>query len=207
MQTIEVDPRKIARLPTQNPNVMEPHVFEALCGAISAHGFLQPILVVAEGAGYTLVDGVHRSEAAIKIGLPTIPAVVATDRKHAELLRIAMNKMRGELDMSEVSRQLQQLFDVGFNMAEVETTGFADWEIQAMLDVLANGEDDAALLDGADTVMPEPTKPKAYSLAFSFGSEVDRARAKAALESIGNGDLLTGLHAALDAAFPEWQED
>ena len=64
MKTVNVDPNTLRSLPTANPNVMEPAVFERLCAAIQAHGFLQPVLIVDDGEGYVLVDGEHRRRVA-----------------------------------------------------------------------------------------------------------------------------------------------
>lgn len=191
-----VDPRELKKLPTKNPNVMEPTLFASLVQGIETDGFLQPVLVVEEDGHFVIVDGVHRTAAAIDVGLEEVPAVVAPDRERAEVLRIALNKLRGELDVSEVSRQLQMLVDTGLDRSDLELTGFQDWEIETMLDGF-NMDDDLDL-SGANTTPIDPVKPKTYALNFKFQSESERARAKEALEELGDGNALTGLLAALN---------
>lgn len=201
---IQVDPRKLKRLPTTNPNVMEPQVFEALCKAIEKYGMLQPVLVVEEDDEHLLIDGVHRSEACIEIGLFDIPAVLAEDREHAELLRIGMNKMRGELDLTTTTEQLQLLLTDGFDMQDLELTGFPEWEITALLQA---AQDDGDVLTGADVTMPAPEKEKTFPLVFKFESESERAKVKETLEALGSGNAHEGLTRALDKASRDWRKD
>jgi len=176
-----IDPSQLKYLPTANPNVMEPHAFESLCKAIKTDGFLQPILVVEEKGDLLIVDGVHRSKAAVAVGLSQIPAVVAPDRNRAEVLRLALNRLRGELDLSEVGRQLSMLIDEGYTPEELTLTGFASWEIDALLDTPTMDDE----LEGANAAPPQPPKPKTYSLTIKFENESDRAYVKDALIKTG----------------------
>jgi hypothetical protein len=198
---IEVDPTTLRHLPTTNPNVMDPSTFEGLVAGIEVDGFLQPVLIVEEDGEHVIIDGVHRTQAAVKIGLPTIPAVLAPDRGRAEILRLALNRMRGELDLSEVSKQMQFLLDEGYTNEELTLTGFASWEIDALLDSTIDGDE----LTGADTTPIAPEKPKTYSLNIRFESESHRARIREALEDLGDGNIIEGVEAALDSAAPDWR--
>lgn len=198
VKIIEVDPQELKRLPTKNPNVMDPHIVRTLEAVIKEDGFLQPVLIVEEGGEYLIVDGVHRTEAAIRLGMETIPAVVAPDRARAEILRIALNKLRGELDVSEVTRQFQLLLDTGLEKSDLEMTGFQDWEIETMLEGFDFDED--AHLSGASVTPIQPEKPKVYPLNFKFNSESERARVKEALEEHGDGDALDGLLSLIEQA-------
>lgn len=192
---IYVNPHELRHLPTKNPNVMDKDIMRSLVEVIRRDGFLQPVLVVDED-GYVIVDGVHRTAAAIELGLEEIPAVVAPDRKRAEILRIALNKHRGELNISEVSHQLQLLLDTGFDREELQLTGFQEWEIETMLDGMDLDEDDD--LKGANVAPIEPEKPKTYALNFKFTTESERARIKEALEEAGDGNALAGLQWLVD---------
>lgn len=195
---IEVDPSTLTEIDDRNPNVFEPAKYQLLVRAIDEKGFLQPILVVEDGkGGHILVDGVHRSKAAAFLQLPLIPAVLAENIEDARLLRIAMNNLRGNLNLSEVGKQLQELFDEGYGMEEVELTGYSDWEIQALMDSVAD-LDDEALLAGADTAPPKPDKEKTFPLSFKFDSESERARYKEALEAAGLGNAMDGLKCILE---------
>ncbi len=191
IQMIDVYPKELKELPTKNPNVMEPELYAALVNSIKTDGFLQPVLVVEEGGEYVIIDGIHRTKAAVECGLSTIPAVLASDRARAEVLRIALNKTRGELDVTEVSRQLQTLVEEGFSKEDLLLTGFQEWEITTMLDNMDLDEDFD--LTGAVTSPIEPVKPKTYALNFKFNSESERARVKEALEESGDGNALAGL--------------
>jgi ParB-like chromosome segregation protein Spo0J len=195
---IEVDPTSLKFLPTKNPNVMDPEIARALEASIRTDGFLQPVLIVEEKGEYILIDGVHRTQAAVSVGLPEIPAVVAPDRERAEILRIALNKMRGELDVSEVSRQFQLLLDTGFDKTDLEMTGFQEWEIETMLEGFDFDED--AELAGTPISPVQPEKPKTYALNFKFATESERARVKETLEEHGEGNVLEGLLAIIDQA-------
>jgi len=181
----------LKHLPTKNPNVMDPNEYEALVAGIKKYGFLQPILVLEDRGSYVVVDGVHRAKAAAEIGLAQVPAVVAEDPHAAEILRIAMNKIRGQLDLTEVGRQLQQLLDTGVDENTLTLTGFASWEIEAMLETLS-GVDEDELLAGASTTSA-PAKEKFYTLSFKFDSDSKRVQVREALEKLGNGDPTQGL--------------
>ncbi len=197
IEITDIDPRELGNLETPNPNVMDPHDYQALVAGITKYGFLQPILVLwkEDSSKYVVIDGVHRSKAAIEAGLSNIPAVVAKDEAHAEILRIALNKIRGQLDITEVGRQLESLLEDGFSKEDLELTGFQDYEIDAMLDAMSDTDDD--LLDDVDTSSAQP-KPKTYNLVLKFPSEVDKASVKEAFEKMGKGDLELGaLHLAV----------
>lgn len=200
-----INPRGLKHLPTKNPNVMDPQEYATLVRNINTYGFLQPVLGVVEDGEVLLIDGVHRTRAAIENNLDTIPVVIAKDRSHAEILRIAMNKLRGQLDLSEVSRQLYDLLESGIveDHALVDS-GFQQWEIDEMLKTI-NAPEEQDLLSGTDLEPPKP-KPKTFALTLHFESESERARVKEALNDLGEGDLPDGLRNALDAAFNgrEW---
>lgn len=187
-----VNPTELQHLASKNPNVMDPHEFEALKTGIEKHGFLQPVLVLEEEGVYTLVDGVHRSKAAAELGLDTIPAVVAPDRAAAEMLRIAMNKLRGQLDLTEVGRQLAQMLDDGVPMADLTMTGFPEWDVQAMID-LTGVDVEEEDLGGADVAPPEPKAPKSFNLTLKFDTESERAKVREFFEDYGDGDFISGL--------------
>ena len=192
---IDVDLGHLVEIDESNPNVFEPAKFDKLVAGIRTHGFLQPILVCPHpsGAGYILVDGVHRRKAALACGYTHVPAVLAECLEHARILRIAMNNLRGQLNLSEVGRQLQEMLDEGFGMEDVELTGYADWEIEALMDSVAD-LDDEDLLAGADTAEPKEMKDKTFNITLKYNSESERARVREALAAAGSGDLILGLN-------------
>lgn len=188
----EVDPRKLKSLPTPNPNVMDPASYESLVAGMKKEQYcLQPLLLVEEDDGLYVVDGEHRKSASIEAGLSTVPAVITDDRERAEILRIALNKTRGELDISEVQRQMHTLLEEGFTKEDLTYTGFQDWEVTAMLDSLSMDEDEELL--GSVTSDIQPEKPKTYSLNIKFETESERARVREFFEDVGDGNLLKGI--------------
>ena len=191
VQIVYVNPKKLKRLPSKNPNVMEPAVLASLTEVIRNEGFLQPILVVEEDGEYVIIDGVHRSTVAVTLKLKTIPAVVAPDRARAEVLRLALNKLRGELDVVESAKQMQALLDSGLTREDLTFTGFQDWEVETMLDGMDFDAEDE--LDGAVVTPIAPDRPKTYALNFTFKTESERAKAKEALEAAGDGNAMNGL--------------
>lgn len=227
MQTIEINPATIKKLPSKNPNVMEPAMVKSLAKAMVAYGVVVPAVVVMEDGEPVLTDGAHRCEAAIAIqgwkdsefkeaiemradegikttpkklrdSFSTFPAAVARNRDHAEMLRISVNRHRGEPDLVEIGKQFADLLDNGFSKEDLQLTGFADWEIEEVLN-LSTDIDEDDLLAGASTEMT-PEKPKTYSLTFKFPDEVEKARVKKSLEELGDGDITEGLIAALEVA-------
>src|SRR5829696_5956229 len=49
---------------------------DTLAASIRAHGLLQPLGVAREGAGYRVVYGSRRREAALRAGLSTVPCLL-----------------------------------------------------------------------------------------------------------------------------------
>ena len=117
-----------------NPNFMAPEKFERLKNGIEQNGFLQPILVSPNKDGtYTIVDGHHRFKAARDLGMPEIPCVLRTlgkDKKKVEA--IAMNNLRGELNLTMVANDLADLVNSGWEIPDLEITGFSNDEIDAI---------------------------------------------------------------------------
>lgn len=198
IKIINIDPRVLRELPTKNPEVMDPATYERLRENMRQDGCLQSLLLVEENGTYVIVDGVHRRDAAIEIGLDTVPALVAPDRGRAEILRIALNKTRGELDVSEVARQMQTLLDTGFTEADLVYTGFQDWEVMAMLDTIKDADAEDELLLGADTSPITPEKPKTFALTFKFTSDSERVRVREYLEQLADGNAMQGLINLID---------
>lgn len=188
----QLDPNALGHLPTTNPNVMDPWKFEQLVKGIREHGFLQPVLVVYEDDEPVIVDGEHRTRAAKEVGLAKIPCAVADDRKHAEILRIALNRLRGELDLGEVGRQLETLSEMGFDLNELELTGFSEAEIDALTQAVEFTDEDD-LLEGSTSGSDETVKARTYNLTLKFDSDTTRVMVKEKLEKAGDGSIEVGV--------------
>lgn len=95
-----------------NPNRMDAESFELLKASIQTAGFLQPILVRADGKALRIVDGHHRFRAARELSFTKIPVVITdADVHRAASIGIGMNRLRGELDISravDVLREVQE---------------------------------------------------------------------------------------------------
>ena len=175
------------KAPTTNPNHLDAAKFEALKSVIARYGFLQPILVRRD---MTIVDGVHRVEAAKALGLATVPAVVQDlDEAGARLLQISMNRLRGELDLGEVASSLQVLEGLGVELDVLTLTGYSAGEVESLLRAL-------------DTPAPEPRdasvpnvpdldegilNPKPFVLELTFATRKELADVKKALRKAAGG--------------------
>jgi hypothetical protein len=173
----------IATRPGENPNVVSDEQFKLLVEGISSNGFLQPVTVrPTEKGGYELIDGHHRLRAAKEIGLERIPCLVtnATDMEAmAEML--ALNRLRGEMDLSKAARALQSLAAEGF--PDLTLTGFGESEIAALLATVpsvTDGLDNVGADAGAGGDNLEPVKPDSkFSVRLLFDKEEDRSLIKA----------------------------
>lgn len=69
-------------VPVKRRATLEPAKVEALAADILANGLQMPILVREDGARFVLVEGLHRLEAARKLGETTIDGYRVSARKH-----------------------------------------------------------------------------------------------------------------------------
>ena len=94
LELVHRDPGSL-RLPKRNVRTVKPSHVKEVANSISALGFSVPIVIDRDG---TIIDGVVRVKAAIMLGLPPIPCVVADVHTAEEkrLLRLASNRSRRE---------------------------------------------------------------------------------------------------------------
>lgn len=122
-----------------DPHILEPYQnnarrhperqVEALALAITEFGFDQPIVV---GPDMVIIKGHGRLQAALKLGLTTVPVVVReiTDNE-ARLLRVADNEaVSDQWDLTALQGEMAMLGDLGFNM---QLTGFSMEEVETIL--------------------------------------------------------------------------
>jgi ParB family chromosome partitioning protein len=127
--TLEVD-RALSR--TQNvlisditPNPNQPRqdfaqsALEELASSIKTHGVLQPVVVIAQNGGFTLIAGERRWRAAKLAGLKAIPAIVRTLDSQAQLEVALIENIQREdlnpLEMATALVKLNQQFNQSFN--------------------------------------------------------------------------------------------
>ena len=138
-----------ARNPRNNDGAVD-----RMCSNIREFGFLVP--VVAKGDG-SVVDGHLRLKAARKMGMETVPVVLADNLSEAQIkaFRLAVNKSSewATWDDELLKLELQELEEMEFDM---ELTGFDEDELsELMSDDNANSEG----LTDADAVPDVPEKP------------------------------------------------
>ena len=115
-----------ARNPRKND-----HAVDRVAAAIKEFGFRVPIVAKSDGL---IVDGHLRLKAAKKLGLETVPVLLADDLSPAQIkaFRLSVNKMAelAEWDDEMLAVELTDLKDMGFDL---DLTGFSTDEIVALL--------------------------------------------------------------------------
>lgn len=186
--------------PGENPNHMSEEHYKLLVHNVRQGKFLQPILVREVGGVFEIIDGHHRARAAREAGRLGIPALV-TDANDEESMAhvLALNHLKGELDLSQASKYLQELVEAGFS--DLLLTGFSGAEIQTLVkqtpditDALENLG--AGEYDPGDEPEAAPQTTKRFAMRLIFDSEAQRDAVKAACLALGS-TVESGLLAAL----------
>lgn len=125
-----------ARNPRKND-----HAVDKIASAIREFGFKVPIIARSNG---DVVDGHLRIKAAQKLGIKTVPVLLADDLTDAQVkaFRLSVNKMAelAEWDNELLGLELAELEEMDF---DIELTGFDDIELGNMF------------LDGEDLTEPD----------------------------------------------------
>lgn len=120
-KVVELKISDIEPMLNQPRKIFDEEKLEELAKSISENGVIQPILVVKDENGYTIVAGERRWRAAKKAGLTKIPAIIKdyTSNKKKQVALIE-NIQREDLNVVEVARAMQELMEIeGFNQTEV----------------------------------------------------------------------------------------
>lgn len=188
-----------------NPNRMTDAKYLALVAAIRSPkvGFLQPTVV--EGprpdGRYTMRDGHHRLRACQELGHATIPSVVVSPGDGVGAIMLALNNIRGELDLAASADIILELSAAGWDTDDLETTGFTAQEISDLIaateeatpdDVLGGGPGDS--FEDLDAEEPSGSaRPFVLELTFTDAVTYRKVR-KALRRAAGKGNpLATGL--------------
>jgi ParB family chromosome partitioning protein len=120
---LDVPAEAIRRNPRQPRQRFDPSELEELAASIRQHGILQPLIVSPEEgqAGYVLISGERRLEAARLAGLDRVPVLLrrATDQEHLELALVE-NLQRTDLNPLEAAEGYRQLHeDFGLSHQEI----------------------------------------------------------------------------------------
>jgi ParB family chromosome partitioning protein len=110
--TREVPVSSISPNPEQPRRSFDPEELRQLADSIAAHGILQPVILVEDAAGFTLIAGERRWRAASMLEFKTIPAVVRTANEQERLeLALVENIQRSDLNALEEARGYRHLID------------------------------------------------------------------------------------------------
>ena len=113
----------------RNPRKNDEQV-DRMCGAIREFGFRIPIVVKSDG---TVVDGHLRLKAAKKLGLETVPVVLADDLTDTQIkaFRLLANQSANwaEWDNDLLKLELEDLSFAGF---DINLTGFDSLDLEML---------------------------------------------------------------------------
>lgn len=108
----EVDIDSVRPNPDQPRRTFDPDELRDLSASIREHGVIQPILVVEEDDGYTLIAGERRLRAASQAGLTSIPAIIRTANDQDRLsLALVENIQRANLNAIDEALAYRRLVD------------------------------------------------------------------------------------------------
>lgn len=120
-KVVELNISEIEPMLNQPRKVFDKEKLQELADSIKENGVLQPILVVKDESGYTIVAGERRWRAAKLVGLKVIPAIIKdyTDTKKKQVALIE-NIQREDLNIVEIAKAIKELMEIdGYSQAEV----------------------------------------------------------------------------------------
>ena len=120
-KVVELNITEVEPMLNQPRKIFDKEKMEELTASIKENGVIQPILVVKDNNGYTIVAGERRWRAAKSAGLKVIPAIRKdyTDVKKKQVALIE-NIQREDLNIVEVARAIKELMDIdGYSQSEV----------------------------------------------------------------------------------------
>jgi ParB-like chromosome segregation protein Spo0J len=222
MNVEQLNPRKTAlelasiEDPPVNPNHMSAQRYAQLVNSIRKNGWLQEPLVARliypdpdpdVGDTFQVVDGYHRLRAARELEWSHVGVIlIDATPEQARALQISLNRLRGELNLSEVGESIEVLLKAGWKPEELDVTGFTQDEVERLVELNQADEDmtaDAAReLGGQADEDAAAKKPKPYVLELTFATAdelkfIKRKLRKAAKPS---KDLAVGLKKLVDGA-------
>ena len=107
---MEIAVDKIVRNPKQPRTHFDESELSDLAASIEQVGVLQPIIVRPVGKGYEIIAGERRYQAARRVGLKTVPAIVKEIDDDASLeLALIENIQRSDLNSIEEARAYKEL--------------------------------------------------------------------------------------------------
>lgn len=120
-KVVELNITEIEPMLNQPRKIFDKEKMQELTDSIRENGVIQPILVVKDKNGYTIVAGERRWRAAKAAGLKTIPAIIKdyTDNKKKQVALIE-NIQREDLNIVEVAQAIKELMEIeGYTSSDV----------------------------------------------------------------------------------------
>ena len=120
-KVVELNITEIEPMLNQPRKIFDKEKLQELTDSIRENGVIQPILVVKDNNGYTIVAGERRWRAAKAAGLKRIPAIIKdyTDNKKKQVALIE-NIQREDLNIVEVAQAIKELMDLeGYTSTDV----------------------------------------------------------------------------------------
>ena len=127
-KVVELNITEVEPMLNQPRKVFDKEKMEELTDSIRENGVIQPILVVKDKNGYTIVAGERRWRAAKKAGLTELPVIVRDyDEKQNSEIALIENIQRKDLNPIEKARGIKKLMeDYNFTQQEVaDKLGFS----------------------------------------------------------------------------------
>lgn len=198
--------RSMIRLPATNPNHMPADKFRLLVDAIRQVGWLQDVLIAQisdepfdpANPSYLLVDGYHRLMAGDELQMVDIQAKrITCTADEARVLQIMLNRLRGDLNLTEVATTVDELLASGaWEQADLTLTGYTSHEIDGMMELLGADDDltrgASSVLGDTDDQGPKQPKPRRHRLEVFFATAEDRDRAKKVLQDMSGTNPMLG---------------
>jgi ParB-like chromosome segregation protein Spo0J len=156
---------------------MEPEMFNRLVMSIKKWGFLVPLLVQHHPESehpYVIADGLHRREAGQVNGMDKFPCIDCTGLSQDEIeqLRLSLNRIHGELDLSIVATMFGELSEnKDITIDDMEVTGFSKQEISSLLDSLNREDQDDLEPEDVTTGDKDPEQPSPFVLEVEFNEK------------------------------------
>ena len=136
----QISPQQITRNPDKPRLIFRQQEMESLLVSIDKLGIQVPLSVFVEDDGYRLIDGERRWRCALKLNLPTVPALIQEKPSPLEnlLLMYNIHALREQWDYYTIASKLTrviELFDEeqGYEPNEIElseATGLSRGQIR-----------------------------------------------------------------------------
>lgn len=120
-RVISLNITEVEPMLNQPRKIFDKEKLEELTNSIRVNGVIQPILVVKNEDGYTIVAGERRWRAAKDAGLKEIPAIIK-DYTNSEKKQVALieNIQREDLNIVEIAKAIKELMEIeGYSQTEV----------------------------------------------------------------------------------------